>query len=338
MKTYPITHYEYILRDPKRYLGYDLKGFIDLMGSKEFDFIEFKNMIEKNDHDITWRMVFAAGIEQGNMAVQMMFHILRLKTYGEKIYYISREVCELLLDTRLTIDASFLESPFKEIYLYTDQDHFTITDYTGTMKMKGIYVSLEVESDGVKKMRFLATSGAEGIDEMKDVNYYACFIIPEEGDLEVACNSQIKRFEGRKLSITKYEISDDTLESIFRFCVNALIYIGCRNANLSHIMPLSLQQAAAGKKSRGKIAKIERKMRKSAQCPFIYVTHNWGDKEDREAHKEGKKLDHQVLVSGHWRGQWYKDDGGNKCKKVIRIASYLKGAGKEESNKKYIVK
>jgi len=340
MKTYPITHYEYILRDPKKYLGYDINQFINLMGFKEFDFLDFKKMAEQNEM-FRYFFINSAGKydnTQGNMAIRMIYHALRLKTYGEKIYYISREVCDLLLDTRLTIDAEFLESPFKEIYLYTDQDHFKIKDSTGSMPMKGVYISLQVESDGKKKLRFFVTSGANGIDEMKDVNYHACFVIPNDGgDLKEICDHNLKKYN-HKLSDSGYKIEDETLSDIFRFCVNALIYIGCRNANLSHIIPLSLQRAIAGKKSPGKIKKIERRLEKSAQCPFIYVTHNWGEKEDREARRDGRKLDHEVLVSGHWRGVWVgsKSDGTRRSE-VRRIASYIKGLGKEKSNKKFVV-
>ena len=331
---YPITHYEYILRDPQTYLGWNINEFRNLMDGDEFDFLDFKKRAEQEP---MFRLMFASGVEQGNMAVRMAFHILSMMTYGEKIYYISKEVCRLLLDTKLTIDAEFLESPFPEIYIYLDQSHFTITDFTGTKPLKGIYVNLQRESDGIKKMRFLATSGPDGIEDMSDVNYFACFHVPDRGDLETICNNQIEKYKDHRFGYTRYPVCDTTLADIFRFCVNALIYIGCRNANLSHIIPLSFQRAIEGKKSPKKIRKIERNMKRQAQKPFIYVSHNWGEKEDREAHS-GRKLDHEVLVSGHWRGQWKGSDStGDRRREVIRIASYIKGIGKEKVNKKYIV-
>jgi hypothetical protein len=38
-----------------------------------------------------------------------------------------------------------------------------------------LYLNLKYESDGIKKLRFLSTSGAGGIDESKDINHFACF-------------------------------------------------------------------------------------------------------------------------------------------------------------------
>lgn len=336
MKNYEITHYEYIIKNPIKYLGYDFNVLKNIMKG-DFDFLDFKSMVENNT---LFKLMFAAGIEQGNMAVRMCYHILKLSRHGEKIYYLDNAVCKLLINTRLSIDAQFLESPFKELYFYTDQNNFTMTDYTGTKAMKGIYVNLEVESDGIKKLRFLATSGAIGVDEAKDVNYFACFHIPESGNLEEIFSEQIEKYDEIDVIGRVFPVNSETLGNILKFIVNALIYIGCRNVSLLPIIPITFQQAIKNKKSPGKIKKIKRTMENKAQCPFIYVRPNYGPGEKVIYEGTGRKLDHEVLVPGHWRGQWKgSEKSGNKRKEIIRISSYIKGLGLgNKKNKKYIVK
>jgi hypothetical protein len=79
-------------------------------------------------------------------------------------------------------------------------------------------------------------------------------------------------------------------------------------------------------------------MAKTAQLPFIIVSPKKGESDNDGVRGFGKKLDHQVLVSGHWRGQWSGSEQ-NKKKEIIRIKSYLKGIGLEKvESKPYLVK
>lgn len=331
MDVFPITHYEHIISNPEKYLGCDIKTFMNIMKTKDFDFLDFKEMIEsKSIFD------FKNHLEQGNMAARMFYHIIRLYHCGEKIYYLPKDVCKLVSNTRLTIDSEFVESPFEEIYLYTDQDDLMMTDHTGTKAMKGIYVSVRTESDGIKKVRFLATSGAEDIDDMKDVNIYACFHIPEHGNLEEICRDQLDKYGKSNFFDKKYKVADDTYVEVFKFLINALLYIGCRNASLIPMTPFTVEQLTSGKGPK-KAKKIINRMARKAKRPFIYVGRKTLDGSPTYTGL-GRALDHEVMVGGHWRGQWY-GPADNRRKKVIRISSYVKGAGLGPvENKKYIVK
>ncbi len=334
---YPITHYEYMVNGGLIKMGAIIVKIKEMMGTNKVDFMVFANKLIETD--VFNKLLGYSDIEQANMVCRMTYHIWRMNSTGEKIYHISKNVCDLLLNTKLTIDAEFIESPFEEIYLYTDQEKITMTDCTGTRAMKGVYVNVSRELDGIKKVRFLATSGSKGIEENKDVNHFACFHIPEHGDLEDICNDQLARFrEQAKEKKVDSTVDENNIQAIFKFVVNALIYIGCRNAELSPINPPTLDSLIADKKSSKKISKIKQKYSKSAQKPFIFVTHN--TLMPKHGGGEGKRLDHEVMVGGYWRGQWYGSrNDGTRRKKVIRIDSYTKGIGLgDRENKQYKVK
>lgn len=335
MKTYPITHYEKMMVMETMGMSYIIQAVEEIVKNNDAEFLEFTDKMVSNIQ--MNNLLKAHGMESGNMTIRMAFHIWKMKNNGEKIYYMDSHICDLLRNTKLTIDAEFIESPFKEIYLYTDQTEITMTDETGTRPMKGVYVHLCVEEDGIKKIRFLATSGAIGIEDGTDINHFACFHIPEHGTLEDICEQQLKMY--RELHGDSWEagVSESDVRNIFKFVVNSLIYIGCRNADLCPIKPLTLEEATVDKKSNKKIKKLARKFEKSAQKPFIYITHK--TLQTSNGTGTGKKLGHEVLVGGYWRGQWYGPRDGTREKRVIRIDSYTKGAGLEQKkSSKYIVK
>jgi hypothetical protein len=248
----------------------------------------------------------------------------------------SKDVCTLLKNTRLTIDAEFIEAPFEQIYIYTDQEDIVLKDYTGIKPMKGIYLQLNIENNK-KLLRFIVTSGVEGIDDRTDINYFATFEIPEHGDLEWIANRDMDKFVKDK-SVLNRDVDLEIMKNIFKFAVGALLYIGCKNVDFINFYPENLDAALTRKKSGKKIARIEKRIGKTAQLPFIIINPKKGENDSEGINNIGKRLDHQILVSGHWRGQWSGIED-NKKKEIIRIKPYLKGIGlKEETPKPFVVK
>jgi hypothetical protein len=116
------------------------------------------------------------------------------------------------------------------------------------------------------------------------------------------------------------------------------LYLGCKNVDFINFTPENLNEALSRKKNNAKRGKLERMISKTAQIPFIIVNPKKGEHDSDGIHGFGKKLDHQVFVSGHWRGQWSGSED-NRKKEIIRIKSYLKGVGlKDGENKPYLVK
>jgi len=335
---FPITHYEYLMK----FLACD--DFINSLAiefnNRDVGWVEFATYFENDPDWISLVYKHRHTVNNSNLFVRHMFHSYKMKLHGEKIYYLSKDACNTLSKTRLTIDSEFIEAPFESFYMYTDQSSLILSDDTGSMPMRGVYINLAKESDGIKRLRFIATSGADGCEEGRDVNYFATFRIPDHGYLEDIVDRQIQDFlDGNGSFILNHDVSMDILREVFMFVVNALLYIGCKNVEFVHFVPDNIQKEIDRKKSNGKIKKLQKLIGRVAQCPFILVNPNKKYDAQERNMGIGKKLDHQVLVSGHWRGQWYgSEDGGTKRKEIIRIKSYIKGAELPEiKNKPYIV-
>lgn len=323
---FPITHYEYICRTH----GKHIPELVDnLMKGKPTDFMVFGDEILKiPDNEWFWGSVNENNIQ---LAVRMAYHMWRMRVNGNRIYYVPPHLCEMLFHTKLSIDVSFIQSPFEEIYLYVDQNELQISDYTGTRPIKGIYVNLHTESDGIRHLRFLATSGSEGIEENRDINYFACFSLPNHGTLEEAIDTQFKAYmENPDLNFKKdptFQLSK--VEDIVKFAVNILLYITSTNSDLVDVLP---------KQHHHKSLKKQRKYANKAQMSFIYVGQHIPKPKGSEHFAVGTKISHKFWVSGHWRGQW-KGPKEIQHQERIWIQPYIKGPDLAEGiSKKYIVR
>lgn len=335
MQKFPMTHYEWLMRSGTEIMVNDI---INTIGRKpDISFNDFSDFFSNSiympimqEHQRTY------GLNNTNLFARHIYHCYKMEMHGRKVYYMSKEVCNLLKNTRLTIDAEFIESPFEQIFIYTDQNDIMLSDNTGTLPMKGIYIQLTKEGDK-KFLRFVVTSGIDGIEKRLDVNYFGTFDIPEHGDLEHIADKDIKRFIAEN-KILNVDIDLDIMKRVFIFSVNALLYLGCKNVDFINFTPENLTEAMLRKKNNAKRQKLEKALSKTAQIPFIIINPKKGDQDNNCNTGTGKSLDHQIFVSGHWRGQW---SGPVDCKKkeIIRIKSYLKGVGlKEKENKPYLIK
>lgn len=330
---FPITHYEVMKKNVPVF--WDFIEFIRKeIGDQPVDFNIFARWMEKNNTFLG--LVEKYGADYVQLFARQVYHSWMMQCCGEKIYYMSREVCDLINNTNLTIDAEFIEAPFQQIYIYTDQEELILSDARDSAPMKGLYLSLKKEMDGKKFIRFIATSSSDRIFNKTDVNYFATFEIPEHGKLEDIANNEINKYMENNTVFNKVNMV--MLKRMFIFCVNSLLYIGCRNIDLINFTPANIEEELARKKSASKKAKLERQIGKYNQYPYIIIQLKRQYNTDGTV-CEGKKLDHQVMVSGYWRGQWYGPRDGERKKEVIRIQSYVKGLGlKETESKKFIVK
>jgi len=323
---FPITHYEYVCK----HHGEHIPGLVDkLMRNKSIDFGSFgEEVLKIPDSEWFWGSVDSSNVQ---MAVRMAYHMWRMRACGNRIYYVPPHLCEMLYHTNLSIDVSFIQSPFEEIYLYVDQDELKISDYTGTRPIKGIYVNLRTESDGIRHLRFLATSGSEGIEENRDVNYFACFSLPDHGSLDSAIDTQFKAY-GNNPDLDYHNnptFKLDKVADIVKFAVNILLYITSSHSDLSNEVP---------KQHNHKSLKKQRKYANKAQMPFIYVGHNIPIPKGSEHFAVGTKISHKFWVSGHWRGQW-KGPKDIQHQERIWIQPYIKGPELADGiAKKYIVR
>jgi len=309
----------------------DMVDFISdaMQHTKSIDFADFAQILLDLKETPLSMSFLNIGHDNIQMAFRMMYHAWRMRACGERIYYIPQHLCDMLLHTDLTLDSSFIQSPFEEIYVYTDQSDLTMTDYTGTRPVKGLYLNLKYESDGIKKLRFLSTSGAGGIDESKDINHFACFKIPEHGSLDDIINRQFDEYNQEPQRVGE-GIELEKIAEIMRFSVNILLYITSANADLTKVQP---------KRHDHKSPKKQKKYSNKAQFPFIYVGHNVALPKGSESFKAGTSITYKFWVSGHWRAQWKGSIKENKrYQERIWIQPYIKGPDLVDGlAKKYIV-
>lgn len=329
---FPITHYEAMWRTPEcGNFREIIKLIISMMGKDPTDFLTFADKIM--GIGATYGLMLNPESSNFDMAIRMTYHMWRVWATDERIYYVSPQLCEMLLHTKLTLDASFIQSPFEEVYLYTDQSGLTISDHTGTRPVRGVYINLRHESDGIRKLRFLATSGADGISKQLDVNHFACFLIPEHGRMEDIIDRQFQSYLENDAIFggEDHPVALDKIADIFRFTVNLLLYITSAQADLESIKPKSYARMSERK---------QRKYRSKAQLPFIYVGRSVKRPQGIVNVGSGTKITHKFWVSGHWRAQWKgssKDD--SRRQERIWIEPYVKGPDLAEGlSKKYIVK
>jgi len=346
MDKFEMTHYEFLMSETDVHsVPRALANLEPLLDTNKPGFKHFSEVINDGGLQAVSNYIpyELSSMSQMNMSIRILYHCWRMTQWENKIYHIQKDVCQLLNNTKLTIDASFIESPFEEIYLDVDQEELTLTDHTGTRPIKGIYVNLQID-EGKKDFRMLMTTGSKGIDLGLDIQHYVHFVIPESGDVEEACKKQIEGF--KKVPTLGHEpnpylsANSKVLTDAFKLAVNVLVYIGCKDASMLKITPETEKSLMSGMGKKARPRTIKRKLAGKSQYPFIWIGHKEYCPSPGNSRGGGKKLDHRTLVPGYWRGQWYgskKDD--TREKKVIRVSSYTKGKQyKKGEDKSYIVK
>lgn len=266
----------------------------------------------------------------------VMFHLVAMKKYHEKIYYITPKLAIDLANTNLTIDSRFLISPFEQIYLKLDSDLFMITDVENNepVYIDGVYVNFKQYPTGKKEIRMMAVSLLEPTEKypFNDSVFYFRIELNDEGNLEQQIDAYIENtmFNEEELNRYRGNINIKYLSNISKFVFNVLLYITSKNANLvKNDSPLAQLELELQRKKKKKAKILQRKINLSASLPYIVVGQDLEHNMDKQIRSSKKgvfenKLDHRVYVSGHWRTQWY-GSGEEKYQKQIQIEPYYKG-------------
>jgi hypothetical protein len=133
----------------------------------------------------------------------------------------------------------------------------------------------------------------------------------------------------------------DYFEDFAYFILNSLLYITSKNPDLSNYNPINVKSKLQGLKSSAKKRKLEQKASKVSSYRIIVVGDNIkNDANDFEAIQDRRcgKLTVRVLVSGHWRAQWYGNDK-DRHTEIIWIEPYTKGPELADViNSRFVVK
>lgn len=354
MKLFPITHYEAMMNS---LYGNAINALFERMDShRNADYLPFIDALIKEmesvlvDNDDEDRL--AIGIEALNRIMSsqeslnlmgnMLWHCWQMRNNGERIYYVSKELCHRLIHTRVNVNCEYIKAPFDEIYVCLDQNEIMIDDrIDDTMRpMRGMYIGLKKESCGKTRMRIMATSGGTGIENHSDINYHYVLDIPDsDATVEDAINTMMDDLDGGKIKVFSLtEINRKMIQDSFKMAVNVLLYITSRDADMFPLRPDKFSIAAGKKSNPAKAKKLLDKIGRFAQYPFIMVGANIPPLESEAiSSRSGGSITCMFTVSGHWRWQW-KGPKDIQKQEHIWIAPYTKGKGLIEGlHKKYIV-
>jgi hypothetical protein len=338
---FPITHYEYMINEYNW-----VKDVIRIVNehygkdSENVTFVDFANWFISLERFSA--LMDGLGANQSTFAMNLFYHIWRMKTCGEKIYYISPQLFSMLLNTDVTVDSQWIKTPFEEIYLYLDQKEVLIDDFSdgSICPIKGVYINFKKHDAFNNRMRFILTGGFDAIKQYKDVNYYFSIDIPECGKtIEDIIDSLFEKINDQKMHVFDMsETNQKATRLMIRFVLNLMIYITSPSADMFDFIP---DKISIDKKSPKKIEKAMRKLSRTAQIPFIMVGYKLPKlPQSSLTSTHGHSITYKFEVSGHWRMQWKgtKKIEGSLHQEPIWIKPYHKGENLAEGiHKKYIV-
>lgn len=280
----------------------------------------------------------------------ILFHLYHMQTSGDKLYYITPQLALRLAQTTPSIDSHFLKSPHRELFVMIDPGLFNLRDIDGKLyPCNGFYVHLREVGDA-KELRVMAVSILKPTEQIpfNDTSFFFRVTIGP-GKLNELISTYVNKIILEKLvEIDTYNAARNMqyLEEFSFFVVNVLLYITSQKPDLAIRIPEDFDRKMAGLKNPVKIRKaLQKRDRVCSKTIIIAGSHLVRNEQDiQDLQSAGSigawKLNKKVIVSGHWRVQWYgslKDN--SRHSDPIWIDPYEKGPDMAEVvNKTYIVK
>lgn len=338
-KFFPMTHYEYVMTTDLLDMPGVLKEIKNHFSNEDIGFQELGLFMTNTFNQRLSSIAKYMSLSTGSVGLQMIYHVYQEHLHGEKIYYLSKNLVEMFAHTAMNVSSDLIQSPFQAIYIYIDQNDLILKDYTGTAPIKGVYVNLREESGGSRKLRIMATTGVEGLNNFTDINFFFNLNLwPGKVD-ELVEEHLDQMLKGELASERDLFGNHEIIPALTRLVINSLLYITSKNPDLEKITPPKINMGNV--KSKRKQQKLEKRLTKVAQKSFILI----GGKTPRMTTANGKivsdnsKINYQFTVAGHWRAQWKgsRSDGSWRQEQVW-IKPYIKGKDLAESiNKRYII-
>lgn len=324
---FPVTHYELMMKTNIDTMTTEIvNDLYKFFGNKELDFLDFGDKLLKRYPEYMGMHSVIGGSSQITFAACMLYHIWRMKANKEKIYYFSRQLCNMLIATRVNIDFSFINPPFEEFFLAIDQDEIMITDggriSTGkTLPVKGMYINFRKDNDGIRKLRVLATANNSEQDE--DINYQFNWSIRDTGNVEEIMETNIDSLlKGNIINLDDNLKNLENIKSIYKFVINCILYLTSKDADL---FPFRPDRHLITTKNPKKLKKQIQASKNTVEYPYVRVGFNLSYDTDPSVN-QGGRITIQFSVKGHWREQWYGSEKDNtRIQKPIWIMPFVKG-------------
>jgi hypothetical protein len=280
----------------------------------------------------------------------ILFHLYHTQTSGDKLYYITPQLALRLAQTAPSIDAHFLKSPHREFFVMIDPGLFNLRDIDGKLyPCNGFYVYLREVGDA-KELRVMAVSVLKPTEQIpfNDTSFFFRVSIGP-GKINELISTYVNKTileKAGEIDIHKGARNMQYLEEFSFFVVNILLYITSQKPDLTVRLPEDFDRKLAGLKNPAKIRKTQQKMErvcsKAITIAGANIVRNERDLQELQAAGSigAWKLNKRIIVSGHWRVQWYGSSKDNtRHSDPIWIDPYEKGPDMAEVvNKPYIVK
>lgn len=306
------THYEKLLNKFPAIKTF-FKEFEEDGLSGEFSFEEFIgtrtaqklfNLLPRN-----------VDIQSGALMTQIMFHFCAFKFCAGRMYEISDNIAEMLLNTKLDIDSSMVKSPFPEIMVLVPDNLLSIYNkHTGFHNVYTIYINIYDGNENERLIKILCVGkpNEKSVDEFDDATFY--FKIPLlDGKVSHSLKKAMEDWEKSDVHKVFSTVNDtDKLPRIFQFVLNVLLYITSSDSDIrleksnydNMLKKLNGLKSASKKRKLGTRIGMESKLDKYIVGGSIQLSpEEKGILDASRAH--GSKHGIRYPVGGHWRNQPY---------------------------------
>lgn len=272
-----------------------------------------------------------------------VYQTYRLYTNSNVIYYVSPHLTEAFFHTDFKIDFSQIRVPHETFIVYWGKGDHSVMLNNGTVPIHASFVDFVRITDTTMQIRQVYSY----YDKDGDLcNSGITTITFDPNNLLLDSESFRKEVESTDYSTLNDMPVDQTHRqnncTIYQLLWNLILYLN----NLSDVSVHKpdkrfeqLRKMTNPKKRR----RLEKELKDESPYRYTYVGANYDRRVQphiNEGAGTGRVLEHETIVRGHWRQQWYgprRDSSGESIpgtrQEIIWIEPFVKGKGKGESEK-----
>ena len=257
-----------------------------------------------------------------------MHHLAAWRAYGRRVYVLDALTCELLAHTALP------RLPFGEVPVPLPA--FYVVLPAGQFRFAPLAPRREQPLEGAS---LLVHDRAGPTGSVREIRVLFCSADPERAyynetsELAIVADAAARLDEvldargtaARRLGDREFG------ERIERILFGLLLYLASEHPLLEAVAPARLPDPARLRNA-AKRRKAEQAIRRASRLSYFYVGGEAPEPAaSRDSADTGRRLDHQVWVTGHWKQQPYGPDGSLRRPQWIR--PYLRGPDVAESTR-----
>lgn len=270
-----------------------------------------------------------------------LYHVSHWRSEGRRVYVLDQTLYTMLAHTELPawpLDTLAFRARSFYIKLPRQAFQFAVPNAIGLLdieNVEGVLVTISDPSPDTGRQREIAMIVCgDGSSVMKgsggaNIAYVTAGLGPDGKMSDV-------RFQMGSDYATA-EIGDDVSLRITvpRVILGLMLYMSSEHPDLEPVPPAARREIE-GIQNPAKRRKAEKQNARVSKLGYIYVGKRVAQEQERiereataHAERQGRKLDHPVWVSGHWRNQPFGE--GRQLRRAIWIRPFRRGPDFEES-------